>query len=824
MKHTLFIISLLLGTLGASGQGGGQFENLPKEGIIRGLIVDSVSNAPVEYANVLLYRQRDSAMVNGTISNAQGGFQFTEVPYGKFYLVIQFIGYDKTTIGGITILPQQKEVVLNTIRFNPSSSMLEGVEIIADKTQFEYKIDKKVVNVGQDLVSAGGTAVNVLENVPSVQVDIDGNVSLRGSSSFTVLIDGKPSVLSGSDALQQLPASAIKSIEIITNPSAKYDPDGMAGIINVITKKQDKIGVSGIVNASLGTNNKYRGDALFNLRSRYANFFLGADYGDEYYDGTILYDRKIYSPDTTSFIYTEGSRNRSRGGGNVKGGVDIYLSQLSTLTLSGSYGSRNSISDNSSQRYEHSLPVTTDLYTKSISKGERSTNYYDLNLNYQKKFNKPGQEITILAYYSRDMGSDSDFEDEYETDEQGSILPDAVPARLRTTEDEGSESYRLRLDYTLPLKGKAKIETGFQSRIDRERETFTFQDWDPDAQLWNYNSMYSSTMRFDRDIHAAYVTFANETGKWGYQLGLREEYTFRKINDELTGVPNTINRFDFFPTLHVSRTLSDDQQIMASYSRRIDRPDGWSLEPFIMYIDKYNIRQGNPALKPEYTDSYEVNYQKKFGGSFIAVEAFYRTTDGKITRFQEIREDGLILHTYQNLNSDESLGGEIMLNVEPKKWLRLNLSGDIYRYQIKGGNISNNDLKSSTNYEMKSNITARFGLNSRLQLNAFYVGPSVTLQGEREGFFSTSIAYRHEFFKRSLSATLQVRDLLGQMKHEFNVVGENFEQYVRFTREAPVVMLSLSYRINNYKDRQQRGENGMESNGGGGENGGGDMF
>jgi outer membrane receptor protein involved in Fe transport len=330
-----------------------------------------------------------------------------------------------------------------------------------------------------------------------------------------------------------------------------------------------------------------------------------------------------------------------------------------------------------------------------------------------------------------------------------------------------------------------------------------------ETELFNFKNFgindpkFTSDMDFREDIHAAYSTYSGKYVGIQYQLGLRGEYTKRTIDHSKTTTPYVLDRFDLFPSAHFSYDLNDNNQLMTSYSRRINRPDGRDLDPFPNYMNQYTIRIGNPDLKPEYTDSYELSYMRKFGNSFISFETFYRTTNDLMTRVQELKDDDIIYMTTQNLNRDHSLGGEIMGNVNVTKWLLVNTSFSLYNYQLKGEVLGKSVDRQSTNYSGRLNATVKFNSDSRLQLTGFYRGPSVSAQGDQKGMVFTNLSYRQDFLKKKLSATLSVRDVLGTMKMEGTSFGDDFKSTFKMQREPRVLMLTLSYKINNYKlDKQ----------------------
>jgi len=812
---TLFFLLLLSATFAQRPGGGGHgMANMPANGIITGTIVEFASEKPMGYANVVLFSLRDSSMVTGAVTTMDGNFILEKVPFGRFYLIANFIGFNKETIEGLMINPKKMTLDLGVIHLHSATENLETVEITAQKEHIEYQIDKKVINVGQDIMAQGGTAVTALENTPSVQVDIDGNVSLRGSSSFTVLVDGRPSVLQGSDALQQIPAGNIEKIEIITNPSAKYDPDGVAGIINVVLKEKIEKGFSGVVNASAATNESYSMDFLLNYKYKKFNFFTGFDYNDHNRNGKRISKNETYLNDTTFYRNTTGDRGRGRVGYGVRAGFDYYLTDKTTIGIQGRTGYSEFNGGGTSNLHYYTLPETLTTYSSNVSTMKRGGDYYNININFQHKFDDFGHQIDGMIFYSDENDDDTDEQKEFETDSDWNIA-EVEPLWIRTTEASTETDFRAKLDYTKPVGEDGKIEAGFQSRIERESESYIFNNWNytmGESDNWVEDTLYSNSMEFTRNIHSVYGIFSNTWNSFGYQIGLRGEYTYREIQNKKADHPAVIDRWDYFPTLHFSKSFANKDQMLASYTRRIDRPRGWNLDPFINYIDQYNYRQGNPNLEPEYTDSYELGYQKRIWESMISLEGYYRETKNKITRIRTLQADNSFMHTFENLNSDYSMGAELMINTDPAPWLNVSVSGNLFQYKLDGA-INDEDVETeSLNWNGHINATIKLPKDFRVQLNGMYNGPTVTAQGEMEGFFMTNAAVRKDFFDQKLTATFSVRDIFSTGKHEFTSSGTGFSSYDYFDREAPIVSVNLSWKINNYK--KQNHKNGDENGGG----------
>lgn len=798
MKNFLVGLILILSMTGSvfsqvpPGARPGEMSNMPKNGKIKGKIIDAETKTPMEYANVAVYSTKDSKLVTGGISSATGTFEIGELPFGSYYVEAAFIGFEKITVKDIKILPNSQTYDMGTIELSVSRQQVGTAVVTAERGRVEYKIDKKVINVTNDINAAGGSAVTVLENTPSVEVDIDGNVSLRGSSSFTVYIDGRPSVLTGSDALKQIPSAAIQNIEIITNPSVKYDPDGMAGIINVVMKKNVLSGVNGIVNLNLGTGKKYGTDLMLNYKTKKYNVFFGGNWNDNTDFGTQKSTRETYANDTTNYLITDGRRDQSRGGQQIKGGFDYYLTDKTSVTVSSELGNYNFDATGGGNLHTYQFPANKNVYSVQQNNSGRNGNYVSADASFLTKFDETGTHKLegSFNYRNRD-GKSNETINELLSDPN--YQPnDIYLSQVVTKDNSTSNDYRFKLDYTLPLKEGAKFEAGLQSRMENEKESFGFTNFginDP---------KYTSDMIFKENIHSIYSTYSGRLNVFQFMVGLRGEYTNRSIDHSQAATPYKLDRFDFFPSVHFSYEMADKNQLMANYSRRINRPDGRDLDPFPNYMNQYTIRIGNPNLKPEYTNSFEFSYMLKFGGSFISLESFYRTTNDLMTRITKVT-DGISYMTMDNLNHDASLGGEIMGNINVTKWLLVNSSFSIYNYQMKGDSID----KQSTNYSGRLNGTVKFSTDSRFQVTGFYRGPSVSAQGDQKGMVFLNLSYRQDFMKKKLSATLSLRDALGTMRMEGTSAGEGFKSTFKMTREPRVLMLTLSYKINNYKIDKQ---------------------
>ena len=774
-----------------------------KGGVVKGKLIDEYSKSPIEYATVALYSSIDSSLIIGTISKSNGSFIMTGVNPGKYYITISFIGYERIELSDIDINKENPENKLGVIKMKHASSELKGVEIIAEQAYVEYKIDKKIVNVANNLDAAGGNAVDALENVPSVSVDIDGNVSLRGSGNFQVLINGKPSPLSGSDALQQIPSAAIKHIEIITNPSAKYDPDGMTGIVNVILKDDVQQGVNGLVEATAASFDSYTLNALINYRKDKLNFFGGVNARLRRMPGGGSTELENFiNPDTIKYTKGELDRNRKRDNYTFKAGVDYFVNDKNTLSIEGSYIFHQNAKKYTTNSHEYTNPIDYDLYKISENTGGRDGNHIKGSFNWEYKDKKNKENLVTMLYFSNGAENKEEDQMEYYSNKEW-VNSGNVISGLNTTDDKNKMDFRFKMDYTKKLKKDHKFEAGIQSRNYRENSTFIFNQFDTLNNDYVYRSDYSSKLDFSRDIYSIYTTYGGMYKNFGYQLGLRGEYTDRLIDSKYAEKISRINRFDIFPTIHLSQKLGKTNEVMASYSRRIDRPGGWELDPNPIFISSDFVRIGNMNLEPEYTDNVELSYQKTIGASFVSLEGYYRTTKNKISRLRAIDNNNVTYMTFANLDRDHSAGVEAMVNYRVTKWMKLNVTGNYYYYKIEANEATKTQERQSNNYNFNGNLNFNITKQMRLQLTGFYRGPSVTAQGDMAAFTMVNSALRYDFFNHKLSATFKVRDIFNTMGHEMNSYTETFNTHNAFYRESPTFSLTLSYRINNYKQKRR---------------------
>lgn len=785
----------------------------PRSHSVTGTVIDSRSGHPIEFATIAIYSEPGHSLVSGGITDTEGHFSL-KINEGTYKLEIAFMGYapleQEFTIA-------HGDVDLGKIKLKVDVKQIETIDVVADRAAVDYKIDKRVVNVGQQLNALSGTAIDVLENVPSIKVDIDGNVSMRGSSSFTVLIDGRPTPLDATDALRQIPASSIENIEIITNPSAKYEPDGASGILNIITKKNSLNGFSGIFNAVVGTPTRLTGDFLLDYRSGKWHVFGGANGRINESRPDAERTRWTGNDSLRNWTLSKGTSQRRNNGIGINGGMDYEIIENAVLGFNFRIGHRSNVNDNH-------LDYLTYTELDGVPQSDSSTYFNNGNSNngggfksigvyYSQQFDGNSEHTLDIQFNMNGRDNDSESENSME-DSTGTTY-----YGQKNKQSGPGNGYRFKVDYARPIGSLSKLSVGAQGRFNPSDDKYELEMFNPATNSYERKDEYSYETKYLRQTYSLYTMFASEWGNFGYQGGLRGEYTYQNL--ELSGENGTYHFSDFalFPTAHFSYELPADQQVMLSYTRRINRTRPWQLQPYVTWQDAYNARKGNPELKPEYVNSIDFGYQKKFGENFVAVDAYYRLTQNKIERIQTIFEgySDVVLNTTLNVGSDYATGAEITLNYSPIKWYQLNIMGDVYYYKKEGvygdGETQIDFSQNSFNWNTRVNNIFKIGNNTRMQFDINYRSRSVTSQGYEKAFFSSSIALKQELFDRKLTATVQARNIFNTIKRERITEGPGFYTGNIFRPQWPNLSITLSYKMNNYRAKDEDGEQGPPEGG-----------
>ena len=778
---------------------------------ISGKVIDQETKMPVEYASIAIYSAKDSTLVTGTITDIDGNFKITGLNPGEYYIQVNFVGFEKKETEKISLSNRRLTVNVGEIGLKPASLELEGVIVAAERSRVEYKIDKRVINVDKDLTAKGGTAATALENTPSVQVDPQGNVTLRGSSDFIVLIDGKPSVLKGSDALKQIPAAAVKQIEVITNPSAKYESDGQAGIINVIMQKDKMLGLNGNVSLAYGNTHKRTGNVLLNYRVKKVNFFGGVDLSDNNFESSLdMNNRTMLNNDTIKFLQS-GLQFNQNYNLSFKGGVDIDINDKNSMSFSGNLGNQSYDRGVNSDIHNWNISYSTDNYSTSRNLNDVSGFVTGANADFTHKF-KENHNISISGTFFSWDGSDKNSLNHMFTDDN--FVETTIASKLKYQKDDYNFNYRVNLDYKQPIK-QGTLEAGAQFRYEDRDEDYFFQNYDVNTDNWSINTDYTYNLQYRNSIYSGYATYSNKIWDIDYQFGARTEYFDREIKNSNSTEPIVYSKFMLYPSVHLSKEINKKHQLQLSYSRRINRPMPFLLNDIPQYVDPNNIFMGSPYMKPEFTDAYEFNYRVVLSKVTISAQSYYRNTTNVFTPIRTMRNDGIMIHQLTNANQQVAFGEEIGLDFKIAKWWQLSTGANIYHFKL-------NTLVNSTENEKETNtwdarVVSNFNLKwgTRIQAVGYYRAASVDANGDVSGFYVANLAVNQPIMKGKGSIGVSVRNIFDSVKLNINFDSPTFDNNYTVRGEGPVVMLNFSYRFNNFQNKNRGRADDASFKGGG---------
>ena len=661
---------------------------------IHGRLLDASSREAIDYADIFLYETGNSKPIQQTFPNERGEFRFEQVGKGRYTIMARLVGYD--ILSKRDIEANGSPVNLGDLMMKPLEVGIAEVEVVASKRQLVYKLDKKVVEATSNMMAGGGSAVDVLENTPSIRVDAEGDVTFRGSSGFLVYIDGKPSVFTGTQALEQVPAGHIENIEIITTPSAKHDTEGDVGIINIITKKHSRQGLSGMINLSGSTWLSRHVDFLLTQQNARSRWYVGGQWTDRMRKSDFDQEKLTIVGDQTTSSHAIGPRTGDSYHYTLKGGWSLSLPKTTiTLDLEGGYGGNKRKGE---MNYEETItlkggsPVTT-RYT-SIDDYDNDENIGLGSLSVQHKFNDKGHEISASAYYK--YGGNAL---EYFFNDLMSLQGERQQGH-RAYESEHRETLRANLDYALPFGKGGKLEAGYQYYSYLEDGNYKMEWWNPEKQVFYWRDDIYNTFYFQEGVNSIYAILSQSWNNFEAQAGVRGEHTHTVLRSSVEGADRTKNRFEFFPSVHLGYNFPNGHRLLASYSRRTTRPQLYYMEPYITYRDFYTAEIGNPDIRPEYINSFELNYQKSFGENSVSATLFHRSRKDKIERLRVPYSAGVTLDSMANVGHDYSTGLELSLNLHPVRWWNTTVNGNLYHYKVKNEQAAGGNTSTSTNYDI----------------------------------------------------------------------------------------------------------------------------
>ena len=779
---------------------------------IKGKIIDSESDEPLEYATVVIKNSTTNEL-SGGITDINGIFNI-KVKEGIYDISFEFISFKTITMNDINI---NKTTDFGVIRLSENSNKLDEIVIIAEKSTVDIRLDKRIYNVGKDMTIKGGSASDVLDNVPSVNVDVEGNVSLRGNENVRILIDGKPSALvglNGTDALRQLPANAIEKVEVITSPSARYDAEGTAGILNIILRKGIANGFNGSVNSTIGSPKQFELATNLNVRTKKVNIFSNLSYQNRNSPGNSFTQLSIIDNQITSSQRNEERvYERIRDGYNINVGLEYFLTEQSSIT--GSFFYRDADNKNLSTNNITLFDISGFLYDVRTQDEDEIDTTSQFSLNYMNDFDGNGHKLSI----------DLQLSDSQEI--ENALINDSVSQENNRT-TENSKTTLLQSDYTLPIGKNAQFEAGYRGEFQKLNSDFDVTR--TPALVFNP----SNNLDFEQNVNAFYTQFGNKLNKFSYLLGLRAEITDVKVR-----LNNTNENFDYsyaelFPTINLGYERNENQSFTIGYSRRLRRPRFWYLNPFESRTSQNVINKGNAGLIPTFTNSFDVGYLQKFGKFTLNSSVYYQHSVNAIQRVRrdEIRFiDGVnqVVNISEpiNLASEDRHGFELTANYNPSKKIRLSGSFNLFKEKSKGsyeynkftidqvtGEITStpetiNLANTNSSWFSRFNVSFVLPFDIQMQNRLSYRGPRNSAQRFSKGIFSANIALSRDVFDEKGTLVFNVSDVFNSRKSRSINYSPNIENPTSISNQewqwrVRQISLNFTYRFNQKKREQQK--------------------
>lgn len=817
----LFLITLQIGTA-QRGQG-----QRPAPIKISGIVLDDETGQPLEYATLVLQSLRQPDRVTGGITDAEGKFEVETSP-GRYNVRVEYLSYKTYE------LPEQtyrNATDLGVIRLEIDAEQLEAVEVVGERTTVELRLDKKVYNVGQDLTVRGGSVTDVLDNVPSVTVDVEGNISLRGNESVRILINGKPSALSGlnPETLQQLPAEAIERVEVITNPSARYDAEGTAGILNIILKQSKTAGLNGSVNVFAGNPDNFGGALSLNLRREKFNIFTNTTYRYRDAPGNALFEQENFDEDGNTASFQDEIRDyqRERKGLNTNIGFEYFIDETSSITNSFVYrkSSGNSLTNIDFFNFDadRNPTISRNRFTNE-DENEENVQY---SVNFVKRFNNKGHELTMDYQYSTGDEIENSIINEI-------VLGDNISLPTeQTINDELQINQLLQMDYVRPFgkNNQSQFELGYRGTFNNFNTDFDFGILEDGSLSPDPN--FTNELNYKEYVNAAYVQLGTKVKKFNILGGLRMEAS--DIGIELVDTNEVTDKdyVDWFPSIFLGYEFSELEQLTLSYSRRLRRPRSRFINPFPSRSSNTNLFQGNPDLDPTYTNAFDLGYLKRWDKVTFTTSAYYNHSTGVFQFIQQETGDFVEIEnpddpqnpvlvpvqrrTPINLATDDRYGMEFTTTFVPKRSWRLTWNLNLFQQQLRGDytftNFQNEVITQNfdaDNFTWFTRFSAKIPLPAKIdfQTNLFYRGPRRNAQSENKGILSTNLAFSKDVVKDKATISLNVSDLFNSRKRRSETRTENVFTYSEFQWRERQITLSFLYRFNEQKDQQGRNRRG----------------
>lgn len=762
-----------------------------KENQIKGRVIDAETRMPIEYASIKLFDQKDTLQWHESISDKHGNFSINEILPGDYLITVSYIGFGIDQNWSIHIEEKGQTVDLGVIPLKPEIQEIGDVVVSGRTGNTAVKIDKTVIRVDNMPQGEGGTAVDVLRNLPSISQTPSGQISIHGNTNFLVLVNGKPTSLKGNEMLQYFPANEIFKVELISNPTAKYDASGTGGIINIITKNTINTGLSGNANISADQLGGYSSDLLFNLKGKKISLFTGIDHNRRKTKGEIERWTNEFINDQEEHFSQEGEQQAERNNTGIRAGIDYTPSENDKISIAGNIGDYQITNRGDWDSWFSGQDTEETEKNRVTDRNNRNGTYGGAYLALDHQFNNPDNSLSLSGTWTF-----NNYDDAYRNniDRTGGIMI----MDQSTILEKDFDSFQINADYIGPIGESGKLEAGYQMTFDQQDENYSYQHQHEETTLLD-----RGTSHFDRYLHAFYAVLGKENDKFEWQIGLRSEFYNRQLNKN-TGETYKKDHWDFYPSFHTGWKLDSVQRLLFSYSRRTRKLEAAQLDPLPRWYDFYQVKTGNPLLNNEMSDRLSLSYNRQKKNLSLNSELYFSRITDKIENFRTLYGiDNIIQNTNENVGSEYLTGLEINVEYAVTPWWSIAEKTELFASRLKI------DPKFGTEERRYNQITSfttnRFKIspNTQIELELSYYSPSKNSQIEIGSFFMTGLNFRQQFFNNKLSLTVTGNDILNLYKSDERIKGQEFDQRI-ITRAIYPIRFSISYKINNFKKEENR--------------------
>lgn len=780
------------------------------KGKISGKTIEESTQEIIPFSSIRLMSGSPQKAISGAIGNEKGDF-IVEAAFGTYDLIIESVGFEPLTLKNQSLLKENPTLNLGIIKIKSSTKTLAEVTVKGQKASMELALDKRIFNVGTDLANKGATAAEILGNLPSVQVDGEGGVRLRGSENVRILVDGKPSTMVGMSGggLAGLQGNLIDKVEIITNPSARYEAEGMAGIINIVLKKNTNQGFNAAFETTLGYPENFGGTAILNYRKNKLNFFI--NYGMLYRrsPGRSNIYQEVYIPGQTNYTRQNNKNNVTGTVNNIRGGVDYFFNEKTILTGSYIFRRMNTlrISDFHYDDYQKS-PVNLYAVTDRQQVETEAEPNAEYALTFKKSFAKKGKEFTAdLRYLDYWEKSDQTYT-QVSSKADGAAWPENSKIQ-RAINDEFEHQWILTADYVNPVGKDAKIETGLRTSF-RDMINDYIVTEKQSSGLFTVMPGFLNKFIYKENISAAYAIFGDKINQFSYQLGIRAEVTDIQTELEKTAEKNPRNYANLFPSMHVTYTLSPEKSFQLGYSRRVRRPTYNELSPFVTYSDNRNYFSGNPDLNPEFTDSYDLSGLKYLENGTMSASLYYRNTNGKIEQIRSVDANGYSKRLPLNFSNMQSMGAEFTSSTILTKAWKADLSLNLFRAITDARNLDANFYSDTYSWFVRHTSRVKLGAGIDAQIRANYEAPQKTPQGSRGYMTWMDLSASKDVMDGNGTITFNVLDVFSSRIMRSEIKGVGFFTQSEMQGRLTQFNLTFNYRFKTTKQAAKQRRSMMD--------------